>query len=205
MANALACGYGLQKVEGSCHEHRCTLVRHHSCVSRIKRGAQREAEKSQEWLQRTGISMPISLQILGNHHEPGPFSDLITVILPAILPSSNRWRHLHLTLTKEETSYLSPVKGALVSLESLALYPRMHYSNRICDIFEIAPRLSRVHMECSVVDFKFPWTQLTDFSTNFTKCRLTLNNCLTILNNCPHLVSGVFDSVGREGDPRSRF
>ena len=165
-----------------------------------REGAQREAEKFQELLQRTGISMPISLQIWGNHHDP--FSDLIKVILPAILPSSNRWHHLHLTLTQDETSYLSSMKGALVSLESLALCPRVDLVYPICDIFEIAPRLSRVHMECSVENFKFPWTQLTYFSV---KCRLSLNNCLTILNDCPHLVSGVFDGAVRDVDLRSRF
>jgi len=104
--------------------------------------AQRAAEMAQELLRRTGVSRPISFQIWSHHRAS--LSDFTRVILPAILPSSNRWHHLDLSLSPDEINCLSPMNGALSSLESLKIYPGERPGESICDLFKIAPRLSRL-------------------------------------------------------------
>jgi len=148
---------------------------------------------AQDWLRRTGISRPISFAIRSH----ASLRNFTSFILPVILPASNRWQHLCLDLSADKTHCLSPIKGALSSLKSLRakLLPP---DKPKCDIFEIAPKLFHVHIECewSSGGFALPWTQLTDVSFN---SNMSLDDCLTIISDCPNLVSCTLNTVTRCG------
>ena len=151
----------------------------------------RRGEMLRELFRRTGVSRPVSLQITS---YSAPLSEFTEDILPAILPTSNRWRHLRLRLTTDKIKSLSPVKGALSSLESLVIQGDMP-AGEACEIFEVAPRLFRVYMDVmdlSVGDITLPWTQMTDFSVGMV---CSWERCLTLLSDCPNLVSCAFDGV----------
>jgi len=163
--------------------------------------AQRVAEMAQDWLRRTGISRPISFAICS--HAGASLRNFTSFILPVILPASNRWQHLRLDLSADKIHCLSPIKGALSSLKSLRakLLPP---DKPKCDIFEIAPKLFHVHIECewSSGGFALPWTQLTDVSFN---SNMSLDDCLTIISDCLNLVSCEFERVARGVAATSRF
>jgi hypothetical protein len=165
-----------------------------------------QGEMLRELFRRTGVSRPVSLQITS---LSAPVSEFSEDILPTILPTSNRWRHLHIRLTTAKMKSLSPVKGALSSLESLVIQCDMPSGPEACDIFEVAPRLFRVDMDMMDLDMDLdiggiilPWTQLTDLSVG---TYYSLDCCLAILSDCPNLVSCAFGGVMDDIAETSRF
>ena len=162
-----------------------------------RRGVQRH-EMLLELFRRTGVSRPISLQILSLHSS---LSEFTKDILSIILPTSNRWINLCLFLSNSKIKSFSPIKGAISSLESIKIQGGM--LDKTCDVFEVAPRLFRVKLPglCGG-DITLPWTQLTDVSLG-KGCSFEL--CLTILSDCPNLVSCAFDGVTRCIAKTSRF
>jgi hypothetical protein len=150
-----------------------------------------------ELFRRTGVSRPISLQIT---NYCSPLSEF-TEILPIILPTSNRWINLCLLLSQDGIKFLSPIKGALSSLESLKIESGM--LDEACDVFEVAPRLFHVNVDlCGGGGITLPWNHLTDVSLGRS---LSLERCLTTLSDCPNLVSCAFNGVDNNMVESSQF
>ncbi|KAJ3780437.1 hypothetical protein GGU10DRAFT_369421, partial [Lentinula aff. detonsa] len=85
-------------------------------------------------------------------------------------------------------SRLLPAKGRLKSLEvlNLSLEPQNARSlPRAVDIFEDAPKLTRVTMSShlSLDTFRLPWKQIIEYRTKL----MEVWNCVEVLHHAPHL------------------
>jgi hypothetical protein len=111
---------------------------------------------TQEWLRRVGTSRLLSYSL---YVDGGSLlSEFTRVILPTLIPSTNRWQELYVKLALLNGPMpLSPmIEGAFSSLESFTLSTGVVKGQReplrICDIFEIAPKLRRVNLAGGIRD-----------------------------------------------------
>ncbi|KAJ3711440.1 hypothetical protein DFJ43DRAFT_1107692 [Lentinula guzmanii] len=108
--------------------------------------------------------------------------------LDSLVAVSERWKSIDFFIPITVLSRLLPAKGRLKSLEvlNLSLEPQNARSlPRAVDIFEDAPKLTRVTMSShlSLDTFRLPWKQIIEYRTKL----MEVWNCVEVLHHAPHL------------------
>ncbi|KAJ3978530.1 hypothetical protein F5890DRAFT_1548389, partial [Lentinula detonsa] len=108
--------------------------------------------------------------------------------LNSLVAVSERWKSIDFFIPITVLSRLLPAKGRLKSLEVLNLSSEPQNARslpRAVDIFEDAPKLTRVTMSShlSLDTFRLPWKQIIEYRIKL----MEVWNCVEVLHHAPHL------------------
>jgi hypothetical protein len=153
------------------------------------------------WLERSG-TYPLSLVLHERNEARRNDVDndkISSPMLDILLPTSYRWRYAEILVTRNTICNLSPIKGTLPLLQSLAIgvYGSGYdFVPLTCDVFDIAPKLRSLGIlgyGMMSVTLSIPWHLLTEFACYDTPYGAT--RCLDILRHCPNLSSCSFRTL----------